>query len=126
MEEPQRIGLSKEANSYLDEMLDAINSEVDSSNEKLIKFDLYRLAVAIGVKKNKRPPAIKDNTESSFRVGELDPDRALYIAVEAADLHEQEEPIYRIVERLAEQGIRDFYKAYRDNMGRIPWNKILV
>lgn len=125
MEEPQRIGLTIEANSYLDEMLDSLNSETKGGSEKLIKFDLYRLAVAIGVKKGEKPQAMKEKAESSFRVGELDPDNALFIAVEAANLYEHDEPVYRGVERLAEQGIRQFYEAYRTNIGRLPWNKIL-
>ena len=46
MDEPSRIGLTKEANILLEEMLKAIDP-----GKKLIKFDLYRLAVALGIKK---------------------------------------------------------------------------
>ena len=126
MEEPQRIGLTKEANTYLDEMLDSLNSDMEGGGEKLIKFDLYRLAVAIGVKEGTKPIPLKEKTDNSFRVAELDPDKALFIAVEAANLRENGESVYHCMERLAEQGVRQFYDAYRSNVGRLPWNKLLV
>jgi hypothetical protein len=124
MEEPQRIGLTKEANDYLDEILDSLNSEVEEKG--LIKFDLYRLAVALGVKNGNKPSPLSSNTDNAFRVSELDIDKALFFAVEAANLQDNEEPIYRVVERLAEQGIRDFYKAYKSHSERMPWDKILA
>ena len=123
MDEPPRIGLTKEANDYLDEMLDSLNSEVEGPG--LIKFDLYRLAVALGVKSGKKPDPISGKSDSALRVNELDPDKALFIAVQSADLYEQGEPVYRAVERMGEQGVREFYKAYQSNMGRLPWDKLL-
>ena len=128
MPEPERIGLTKQAHGYLDEMLDSLNSEINGQ-QGLIKFDLYRLAVALGVKKGIRPEPLSDKSErpdDAFRVTELDRDKALFYAVSAANLHEQGEPIYQIVECLADQGIRNFYDAYRENMGRIPWDKLLT
>ncbi len=124
MEEPQRIGLTKEANDYLDEILDSLNSEVEEKG--IIKFDLYRLAVALGVKNGNKPSSLSSNTDNAFRVSELDIDKALFFAVEATNLQGNEEPIYRVVERLAEQGIRDFYKAYKSHSERMPWDKILA
>lgn len=126
MDEPQRIGLTKEANAFLDEMLETINLETEGASEKLIKKDLYRLAVAIGVKNKKSPPIINENTDSFLRVEELDRDKSLYIAVEAAGINDGAESIYRCIERLAEQGIRLFYKSYQENMERLPWDKILA
>ncbi|MDB3856252.1 hypothetical protein N9284_02035 [Halieaceae bacterium] len=125
IDEPSRIGLSKEANAYLDEMLESLNSEVKESKGDLIKFDLYRLAVAIGVKKGEKLTAITEKMDSSFRVGELDVDQALYIAVKAAKLNDPDEPIYHAVERLADHGIRSFYSAYQKNMGKLPWGELL-
>ena len=77
MDEPQRIGLTTQANAYLDEMLDSLNSEV--TGHSLIKFDLYRLAVALGVKKGIRPEPLSEKTDTAFRVAELDPDKALFL-----------------------------------------------
>lgn len=124
MNEPQRIGLTKQSHNYLDEMLEALNSE--TRGQTLIKFDLYRLAVALGVKKGIRPEPMSEQPDDSFRVAELDPDKALFYAVDAANLHEPGETIYHIIERLADQGIRSFYDAYKENMGRLPWDKLLA
>ena len=124
MVEPLRIGLTKQANAYLDEMLDFLKSQ--PGGQDLIKFDIYRLAVALGVKKGLVPGPLSDKSDSTFRVTELDPDKALYYAVDAADLQESDEAIYHIIERLADQGIRSFYDAYKENMGRLPWDKLLV
>lgn len=127
MEEPQRIGLTRQAHAYLDEMLDSLNSEV--TGQALIKFDLYQLAVALGVKNGISPepfPEKSEKPDSAFRVAELDPDKALFFAVDAANLREADESIYRIVERFGEQGIRHFYNAYRENMDKLPWDKLLV
>lgn len=124
MDEPLRIGLTALANAYLDEMLDSLNSEV--TGQALIKFDLYRLAVALGVKKGIRPEPLSEKTDNAFRVAELDPDKALFFAVDAANLHESGESIYHTVERFGEQGIRNFYNAYSENMGKLPWDKLLA
>ena len=125
MEEPQRIGLTKQAHSYLDEMLDSLNSEV-ADEQPLIKFDLYRLAVALGVKKGIKPEPPPETPDSSFRVNELDPEKALYFAVKAANLQESGESIYRTVEFLGEQGVREFYKIYHLNMGKLNWDKLFA
>lgn len=124
MTEPTRIGLTKQAHGYLDEMLDSLNSE--ASGLTLIKFDLYRLAVALGVKNNIKPEFLSEQPDDAFRVAEVDPDKALYYAVDASNLQKSDEAIYHIVERLADQGIRRFYDAYQENMGRLPWDKLLV
>ena len=121
---PERIGLTKETNQYLDEMLKTLNSEVEG--EHLIKFDLYRLAVALGVKNGKNPEPITGNTDSTFRVHELDPKKSLYFSVQAANLGASDESIYRIVEQLGEQGIRQFYKEYKSHLDKLPWDKILA
>ena len=124
MAEPSRIGLTKQANAYLDEMLEFLKSQ--PGGQDLIKFDLYRLAVALGVKNGLAPEPLSDKSDSTFRVTELDPDKALYYAVDAANLQKSSEAIYHIIERLADQGIRQFYDAYQGNMGRLPWDKLLL
>ena len=65
MEEPKRIGLTKEANGYLEEMLESLNS--DNSAQTLIKFDLYRLAVALGVKRGEKPTMINGTTDNALK-----------------------------------------------------------
>ena len=124
MAEPSRIGLTKEANGYLDEMLDFLKSQ--PGGQELIKFDLYRLAVALGIKKGVSPEPLSGATDHAFRVAELDPDKALYYVVDAVNLKKSDEAIYHIIERLADQGIRQFYNSYKENMGNLPWDKLLV
>ena len=124
MSDPERIGLTKETNQYIDEMLETLNSEVEGQN--LIKFDLYRLAVALGVKTGKNPEPISGKTDRAFRVRELDPNKSLYFAVQAANLGTPDESVYHIVERLGEHGIREFYKEYKRDLGKLSWDKVLT
>ena len=121
MNEPNRIGLSKEANDLLDEMLAALNAKAEGS--QLIKFDFYRLSVALGVKNHTKAAPIEST--DSLRVDELDKDKALYYSVESTGLRKTDEPIYRAVERLADHGIREFYKVFKENMDELDWAKLL-
>jgi hypothetical protein len=56
---------------------------------------------------------------TSFRVSELDPDKVLYTALDNSELVPQATLIYEYIERLAEQGIREFYQAYQQT-GQLP------
>lgn len=123
MNEPGRIGLTNEASAQLEELRVDINPAEGEEGIGLIKFDLYRLAVAVGIKKGTRPPALADKSTSSFRVGELDEGGVLYTAVECAGLVEQGASVYEYIERLAEQGIREFYDAYLKT-GQLPFDEI--
>ena len=120
MDEPSRIGLTKEANILLEEMLKAIDP-----GKKLIKFDLYRLAVALGIKKGISPMTVPSQIEGNLRVSELDENKALFIAVDSLGICNEGQSVYRCIEALADQGIRDFYHIYRNNVGKIPWEQLL-
>lgn len=115
-EEPNRIGLTDETRIALKEMID--------DGVALQLWDLYRLAVAIGVREGKKPPPLNNRVVDIFRTNELDPDGALYTAVEASDLYDEGEAIYSCIERLAEQGIKEFYELYR-RRGELPFGEIL-
>lgn len=121
MNEPERIGLTPLVAEQLDELLSELNPSVDSKNEavKLIKFDIYRLAVALGIKDCKTPPELKEKSNSVFRVNELDRDKTLYTVVECLDSCPSGTSIYRFIERLAEQGIQEFYQEYQQS-GELP------
>lgn len=125
MNEPGRIGLTNEANAQLEELLADLNPAKGEEGIALIKFDLYRLAVALGIKKGSMPPALADKSNSSFRVGELDEGGVLYTAVECAGLVGQGDSVYEYIERLAEQGIREFYDANLKT-GQFPFDEIFV
>lgn len=125
MEEPNRIGLTKETNAFIEELLEELNPSSGEEGIRLIKFDLIRLAVALGVKNNKEANFDLGKTDNAFRSTELDPDKALYYAVQASNISEGDEPIYKCIERLANVGIREMYELYRENMGKLPINKLL-
>jgi len=127
MNEPSRIGLTPLAAQQLDELLIELNPDLDSKNEtvKLIKFDIYRLAVALGIKENKSPPALNDKSNSVFRVSELDPDKTLFTVVECLDSCPNDTSIYGYIEQLAEQGIKEFYDHLQQR-GELPLTDYLL
>lgn len=123
MDEPGRIGLTAETAAQLDELLADLNPQEGEEGIKLIKFDLYRLAVALGIKKRQKPPFLTEKSNTSFRVAELDDGGILYAAVECAGIVDSGTPIYEYIERLAEQGIREFYDENLKT-GQLPFEKI--
>ncbi|WP_086774972.1 hypothetical protein [Vibrio coralliirubri] len=125
MNEPGRIGLTDEASAQLDELLADLNPSKGEEGISLIKFDLYRLAVAVGIRKGTKPPALIDKRNSSFRVAELDEGGILYAVVESTGLVHEGESIYEYIERLAEQGIREFYDE-SIKTGQLPFAEIFV
>lgn len=125
MDEPGRIGLSQEANSYLDDLLMELNPDDGAEGVKLIKFDLYRLAVALGIKNKIDPPVLDEKSSSSFRIQELDPDGILYTVVESTGIVKENDSVYLFIERLAEDGIRKFYDMYNQT-GQLPLEEIFA
>ena len=119
MDEPSRIGLTATTGAQLDELLEDINPDPGTEGVKLIKFDLYRLAVALGIKNHELPPSLNDTGISNLRVTELDPDGVLATAVESSGLLPKDVLVYNFIERLAEHGIRKFYLAYQKT-GQLP------
>lgn len=119
MTEPSRIGLTASVGAQLEELLEELNPEQGSEGLKLIKFDLYRLAVAFGLNKAEQPPPLKERGTASFRVSELDPDGVLYLAAESSKLLPSDTPIYEFIERLAESEISEFYRIYQKT-GNLP------
>jgi hypothetical protein len=117
MDEPNRIGLSAVTTSQLEELLDDLNSE--ESGVKLLKRDLYRLAVALSVKNCILPPRLEDRKGFMDRVSEFDPDGILYTAVKSTGLVTNGLTIYEFTERLAERGIKEFYQSYIQT-GQLP------
>jgi hypothetical protein len=124
MNEPNRIGLTPLTAKQLDELLMELNPSEDAKNEvfKLIKFDIYRLAVALGIKENKTPKPLEDKSNSVFRVSELDPDKTLFTVVECLGVRSEELPIYSYIEQLAEQGIKEFYQQFQSR-GELPYTE---
>lgn len=123
MDEPNRIGLTAATGAQLEELLEELNPDPSQSEGvKLIKFDLYRLAVALGLRKAEQPPKLTENSTSSLRVTELDPDGVLYLAAEESPLLPAEDSVYEFIERLAESGIREFCSTYQKT-GQLPFDQ---
>jgi hypothetical protein len=127
MNEPNRIGLSPLTAQQLDEILTELNPDMDSKKEtiKLIKFDIYRFAVALGIKQNKTPQALKDKSNAAFRVSELDPDRTLFTVVDCMGVCPNETAVYSYIEQLAELGIKEFY-GHLQQRGELPLTDYLL
>jgi hypothetical protein len=129
MNEPNRIGLTPLTAQQLDEILAELNPNpnLDSKKEsiKLIKFDIYRFAVALGIKENKSPPGLNDKSNTAFRVSELDPDRTLFTVVNCLGVCPNETTVYGYIEQLAEQGIKNFYEHLQQR-GELPLTEYLL
>jgi hypothetical protein len=123
MEEPSRIGMTASAMSKLEELIDELNPAEGEEGTRLIKFDLYRIAVAHGIKNRLKPEALNGKSVSSFRVSELDEDGILYLAVSESNLVGEGESIYEFIERLAEHGVNEFYSSFRAT-GQLPFDEI--
>ncbi len=119
MDEPKRIGLTAITSTQLDDLLTELNPQKNEVGVSLIKFDIYRLAVALGIKSGGLAPPLKEKSNSSFRVSELDEDRVLYTAIENSDLKPADIPVYEYIERLAECGISNFYSTFQQT-GELP------
>jgi len=122
MDEPSRIGLTAATGAQLEDLLEELNPSQGAEGVKLIKFDLYRLAVALGLNKNDPPPQLMEKSTSSLRVAELDPDGVLYLTAEHSELLPTGSSIYEFVERLAEAGIQEFYSSYQTT-GQLPLDR---
>ncbi len=112
-DEPKRVGLTGVTASQLDELLEHMNPEAGEEGVRLIKIDLYNLAVALGIKNAVNPPYLSDKSNTVFRVNELDPDKVLFTVIETSNALLPNTSIYSYIERLAEHGINEFYKAYQ-------------
>ena len=124
-DEPKRIGLTEKTDRQLEELLDHLNDQA-RSEQVLIKFDIYRLAVALGIKKGESPKPISGNTDKAFRVTELDPDKALFYAVKESKLCPSQQSIYHAVECLADHGIQLIYNHYLQNTENFFWEELIT
>ena len=123
--EPERIGLTEKTNRQLEEILDFLNSRAPNE-QALIKFDIYRLAVALGIKKGEKSKPTLEKADKAFRVIELDREKALFYAVRELNLHLPEQAIYHAVECLADDGIQLIYDHYIQNMENIIWDQLIT
>lgn len=123
--EPKRIGLTEITIEKIDELLDELNPQAGEEGDKLVRYDLYRLAVALGIKNETVPAKLTSSVNSFLRVADLDPDKVLYSVVENSGLNSDSTAIYSFIESLAEHGIKEMYNAY-DQTGEIPFEEYFL
>lgn len=123
--EPNRIGLTDVTVEKIDELLDELNPLAGEEGDKLVRYDLYRLAVALGIKNETVPAKLTSSVNSFLRVSDLDPDKVLYSVVENSSLNFDSIAIYSFIECLAEHGIKDMYNAYNQT-GEIPFEEYFL
>lgn len=122
MEEPNRIGLTATTMAQLDELLEELNPMEGEEGTKLIKFDLYRLAVSLGIRNRISAPPLDGKSQSSLRVSEFDDEGVFYSALENSDIVPSGTPVYEYIERLAEQGVKELYQTFRTT-GQLPFEE---
>jgi len=122
MEEPNRIGLTATTTAQLDELLEELNPMEGEEGTRLIKFDIYRLVVSLGIKNKVSAPTLDEKSQNSLRVSEVDDEGVFYAALENSGLVPDGTPIYEYIERLAEQGIKELYQTFRAT-GQLPFEE---
>ena len=113
MEEPNRIGLTSEVNNKLEELLEHINGDNNEETGTLYKKDLYRLALAIGIKKGKNPEPLSQTSVGRLRVVEIDPDGVIKAAAKTSMDIPKDLPVYNFLECLAEMQISEMCAHYQ-------------
>lgn len=122
MEEPTRIGLTQTAGAKLEELITELNPEQGKEGVRLIKFDLYRLAISLGIKRDIKPPPLPEKSIANFRVSELDPEGNLLTVLSLVGGDSFDGNAYEYMERLAELGVNMFYEAYQQT-GELPFEE---
>lgn len=103
------VGLSEEGSVKLDELkeLGVFAKQIDG----------YRFAVSLAIAQGVIPNDIAKRT-TLFNVGSLDPEQVLKTAVEALMASQLEEcSPYRLIERLADWGVRELYAMSQTSSG---------
>lgn len=113
--EPTTIGLSESAHEKLKWL----------KEEQYFRdlLDGYRFAIGLALAQRINPPEFQNRT-TIFNVGTVDPDQSLKQSIEALmSERDQETPIYKMAERLAEWGVNEL--ASQAQAGSIDFIKLL-
>jgi hypothetical protein len=95
-------------------MTEEAREEADAVQERAAfrdRQDLYRLAIAIAIRKNLAPAPESEPRRNYIGVGSLDPDGSIRTAVLQVRSDHDGRP-YALAERLAEVGIHDMYSHF--------------
>lgn len=103
--EPTQIGLSEKSHSLLKRLKeDGYFSEM---------VDAYRFGIAYGLSKCIEPPEVPSPRVTVFGVTTVDPEGSLAIAIRTLS-NDQETPVYKIAERLADWGVNELSEMSRN------------
>lgn len=105
MNEPAQIGLNEGVHTKLDRLVEQGHFEE--------MRDGYRFAVSYALAMGVDPEKLDGTRKTVFSISTLDPNGHLKVAVDALSPNENE-PTYRIVERLADWGISEIARLIED------------
>lgn len=107
--EPLKIGMPKTHNNNLDTILE--DKECIFSEKK----EIYKLAISIAIKQNKIGAKNPKDMWLSFTVEQIDPAPKYFYNIVKASYPNEEEAVYKTVQRLATAGIEILYDDYLKN-----------
>jgi hypothetical protein len=107
--EPKNIGLPSIQKGRLDEIIE--NTDVFK-----MKQDLYRFAVAISIKEGIIGDKEKRDQQTMFDIGGIDPEPRIFYHIVKKKFTNEDEGVYRTIERLAASGIDFIYDNYSRSM----------
>lgn len=111
-----RIGFTDEADALVEELLYSINESEDSSeNTRLIKKDIYRLAVCAALQDFSSIKDEKLQTSKNYRLNEIDSDGSILTALELIIDGYDRSNINNDFERLANHGVTLLSEIFEKN-----------
>jgi len=107
--EPVQIGIGESAHYKLEQLCaDGYFSEMR---------DGYRFAVAYALSKGARPERMEGARKNVFSISTIDPDGLLKVAIDT--LCPTEEASYRVAERLADWGVAELDRLFREEFKNV-------
>jgi len=111
-----RIGFTDKADELVEELLYSINESEDSSeNTRLIKKDIYRLAVCAALQDFTSIKEEKLQTSKNYRLNEIDSDGSILTALELIIDGYDRSNINNDFERLANHGVTLLSEIFEKN-----------
>ena len=107
--EPLKIGMPITHNTKLDNILE--DKECIFSEKK----EIYKLAISIAIKQNKIGAKNLKDLWLSFSVEQIDPAPKYFYNIVRASYPNEQEAVYKTVQRLATAGIEILYDDYEKN-----------
>jgi len=110
-----RIGLTEAGDEIITSLLEVINDTQDIDSIRVIKKDLYRLAVCVALKDIAEIPRVKLDTNKNFRLNEIDSDGTIQASIEAVQNGDDKSDIASKFEVLANHGLSILQSLYEES-----------